>query len=68
MLELEFKSKLPLIGTDGNAYALMGQVTRGLKQAGAPKEYVDKFLQEAMSGDYYNLLRVCAKYTDDDSI
>jgi hypothetical protein len=46
-----------LTGTDGNAYAVMGAVTRALARAGVPKAERDEFLAEAMSGDYDHLLQ-----------
>lgn len=49
-----------LVGNDGNAFAILGSVSRALKAAGhgdAVKAYMD----EAMSGDYDNLLRVTVK-------
>ena len=58
------KPEVKLIGEDGNAFAIMGRVTRALKRAGYPKIEVDKYLEEAMSGDYDHLLRVTMKYVD----
>lgn len=47
-----------LIGEDGNAFAILGKVQKALKQAGVPAEEVKEYMDEAMSGDYDNLLRV----------
>jgi hypothetical protein len=33
-----------------------------MKQANVPKEDLEKFLKEATSGDFENLLTVCAKW------
>ena len=52
-----------LTGTDGNAFALMGKVTKALKRAGHG-EHVAAFRMEAMTGDYDNLLRVCMSWVD----
>ena len=52
-----------LSGTDGNAFALMGQVTKALKRAGHGDE-VDAFRAEAMSGDYDHLLQTCAAWVN----
>ena len=49
-----------LVGEDGNAFSILGRVSAALKRAGhgdAVKAYTD----EAMSGDYDNLLRVTAQ-------
>jgi hypothetical protein len=51
-----------LIGQDGNAFAIMGRVKQALRRAGADKEYIDKYLGEATSGDYDHLLVVSMKY------
>jgi hypothetical protein len=48
---------VPLVGEDGNAYAILGRVTRALKRAGVSAEEVAEFRAEATSGDYDNLLR-----------
>jgi hypothetical protein len=67
------KIKVKLVGTDGNAYALMGKVKTALNKELVSKynlerEEVNKisseFLKEAMSGDYDNLLRTCMKYVE----
>jgi len=58
----ETKPEVKLVGEDGNAFAIMGRVQRALKQAGADKEYIDKYLNEATSGDYDHLLQVTMEY------
>ena len=52
-----------LVGTDGNAFAVMGKVTKALKRGGH-SELVDEFRAEAMSGDYDHLLQTCHKYVE----
>ena len=56
------KPSVKLIGQDGNAFAIMGNIKRELKRAGADKEYIDEYLKEATSGDYNHLLNVSMKY------
>ena len=56
------KPSVKLIGQDGNAFAIMGNIKRALKHAGADKEYIDEYLKEATSGDYNHLLIVSMKY------
>lgn len=58
------KPVVKLIGTDGNAFAIMGRVTSALKKAGYDSNYIDKYRKEAMSGDYDNLLFVTMDYVD----
>ena len=60
----KFNVTVKLVGTDGNAFALMGKVKQGLQKAGATKEQQKQFLDEAMSGDYDNLLRTCMEWVD----
>jgi hypothetical protein len=56
------KPSVKLIDTDGNAFAIIGRVKDALRKAGADREYVDKYLKEAMFGDYDNLLCVTMNY------
>ena len=51
-----------LTGSDGNAFAVMGKVTRALTQAGVGKAERDAFLAEAMSGDYDELLATAMRW------
>jgi hypothetical protein len=60
------KPTVKLIGQDGNAFAILGRVKKALMQAGADKEYVDKYLKEATSVDYDHLLVVSMEYVDVD--
>jgi hypothetical protein len=63
---------VPLVGEDGNAYAILGRVDRALRKAGVSKDERAVFMDEAMAGDYDNLLRVVlswvtpADYEDED--
>jgi hypothetical protein len=47
-----------LAGEDGNAFAIMGRVKRGLLNAGWPREDTNYILKEMQSGDYDHLLLV----------
>tara|TARA_B100001123_G_scaffold235179_3_gene263779 strand:- start:754 stop:963 length:210 start_codon:yes stop_codon:yes gene_type:complete len=51
-----------LVGEDGNAFAIMGRVTKALRRAGFDNEVVKAYQKEATSGDYDNLLRVTLGY------
>lgn len=53
-----------LVGSDGNAFAVMGKVRKALQYAGADSEYINQYLGEAMAGDYDHLLGVSMKYVD----
>ena len=56
--------EVKLIGEDGNAFAILGSVTKALRKAGADKEYIDKYLNEATAGDYNHVLGVTMEYVD----
>ena len=58
----KFNVIVPLVGQDGNAFAIMGRVSRALEKAGASKEEVNQYMDESMSGDYDNLLRVATQW------
>lgn len=60
----KFDIEVPLIGEDGNAYAIMSRVSLALKRAGVNKEERDSYFTEATSGDYDNLLRVTVEWVN----
>ena len=53
--------EVELSGTDGNAFAILGKVSKAIKSAGHSP---DEFLAEAKSGDYDHLLQTCFKYVE----
>lgn len=44
---------------DGNAFMLMGIVSKALRRAGVPSSEISEFMTEATAGDYDHLLRTC---------
>lgn len=58
------KPKVKLIGEDGNAFLILGKTRNALRKAGAPKEVIDRYYEEATSGDYTHLLGVTMDYVD----
>jgi hypothetical protein len=58
------KPTVKLISQNGNAFSIMGLVKKALKHAGADKEYIDKYLNEATSGDYDHFLVVSMEYVN----
>lgn len=56
------KPTVKLLGTDGNAFSIIGRVQKALRQAGADEEYIARYQQEATSGDYTHLLAVTMDY------
>ncbi len=53
-----------LTGNDGNAFAIMGAVSKALRKAGATSEEVEQYMNESMSGDYDNLLRTAMRWVN----
>lgn len=53
-----------LVGNDGNAFAILGSVSRALRENGVSKEEIDSFYSEAANGDYDNLLQTCMKWVN----
>ncbi len=47
---------------DGNAFMVMGAVSKALRRAHVPKEEIDKYLEESTSGDYNNLLATATRW------
>ena len=58
------KPKVKLVGEDGNAFAILGRVTKALRQAGQGDK-VKEMTDKAMSGDYNHLLSTVMEYVDD---
>jgi hypothetical protein len=52
-----------LTGEDGNAFFIIGAVSKALKRAGH-SEAAAEFQAEAMSGDYDHVLQTCMDYVD----
>jgi len=51
-----------MVGEDGNAFAIIGRVTKAMRRAGVDKDIIEKYKNEAMSGDYNNLIVTTMKY------
>tara|TARA_R110000803_G_scaffold97351_1_gene165503 strand:+ start:425 stop:625 length:201 start_codon:yes stop_codon:yes gene_type:complete len=49
--------EVPLTGEDGNAYFILGRVTKAMKKAGIAKADIDAYKEEATKGDYDHLLQ-----------
>jgi hypothetical protein len=50
-----------LSGSDGNAFAILGAVQKGMRRAGIEKADIDAFFAEAQSGDYDHLLQTAMR-------
>lgn len=58
------KPEVELVGTDGNAFSVMGKVKRALKDEGNSDEVIQSYLDQAMAGDYDHLLAVSMEFTE----
>ena len=56
--------EVQLSGNDGNAYAIMGAVQKALRRAEVPQHEIEQYLNQSMSGDYDNLLRVAMNWVN----
>lgn len=61
--EPPIRARMSLVGLDGNAFAIIGAVARGLRMAGATVEQVEAFRVEATAGDYDQVLRAALRWT-----
>lgn len=57
-------SKYSLVGIDGNAYAIMGYVTKCMKAEGMDQEDIDNYRANAMSSNYDHLFCVSCEMID----
>ena len=53
---------VPLVGEDGNAFAILGRVEKALRRAGVDRDERQAFQNEATSGDYDHLLRTVMEW------
>jgi|TARA_Y100000296_G_C5123502_1_gene231634 hypothetical protein len=60
----KYDVEVQLTGEDGNAFAILAAVIRGLRKAGASAVEIDDFRKEAMSGDYDALLRTAMRWVN----
>ena len=51
-----------LLNGDGNAFSILGKVTKELRMAKVPADQIEAFKTEAMSGDYDHLLQTVMKW------
>ena len=56
--------KIKLTGEDGNAFNIIGRYLRAMRRANISKSEQDKFINQAQSGDFNHLLKVCMKWFD----
>lgn len=54
--------EVQMTGEDGNAFAILGKVTKALRDAGIDGKERSAFMFEATLGGYDNLLVVCQQW------
>lgn len=60
----KYPVKVRLSGTDGNAFAIMAKVSGAMRKAKVPRDEIDEYMRESMSGDYDHLLATACKYVE----
>jgi hypothetical protein len=56
--------EVQLSGEDGNSFFIIGRVTHALRRGGVSREEVDRFREQAMRGNYDNVLRTCMEWVN----
>jgi hypothetical protein len=56
--------RVKLINRDGNAFSIIGRVTKTMRRSGVSEEEIGLFREEAMSGSYDTLLKTVMKWVD----
>jgi len=54
--------EVQLSGEDGNAFFIIGRIGKALRESGVERSEIDEFRNEAMSGDYHNVLRTAMRW------
>jgi hypothetical protein len=56
--------RVKLTGHDGNAFAVIGAVSKALRAHGVGVSEREEFTTAATAGDYDNVLRVCGDWVE----
>ena len=57
---------VPMVGEDGNAFAILGRVEKALRVAGVPVGEIAIFHRDATADDYDHLLRTVMQWVSVD--
>lgn len=60
----KYNIDVELSSSDGNAFAVMGKVTKALRKNGVDDNEIEAFRNEATSGDYDHLLQACMSWVN----
>jgi len=58
----KYDIEVDLMETDGNAFSIMGAVTKAMRRAGVSREEQDEYFKQATAGDYNQLLVTTMKW------
>ncbi len=53
-----------LVGQDGNAFVILGLVSKAMRRSGLTSEQISEYREEAMSGNYDQLLETTMRYVN----
>lgn len=56
--------EVELVGQDGNAFTIIGRVSKALREGGATADEIVEFTAEATSGDYDNVLATAMRWVE----
>lgn len=54
--------EVELSGQDGSAFMILGRIKRAMRREGVPADEITAFANEAMDGDYSELLLTVGKW------
>lgn len=54
--------KVKLVGKDGNAFAILGNVREAMRKAKVDRAIIEEYTKEATAGDYNHLLATTCEY------
>lgn len=54
--------EVQLVGEEGNAFSILGRVSQVLRRGGVSEKEVEEYMDEAMSGNYDDLLATTAQW------
>jgi hypothetical protein len=60
----KYDIEVSLVGIDGNAFSVMGAVTRAMKLAKVSREEQDEYVRQATAGDYNHLLLTTMEWVE----
>jgi hypothetical protein len=60
----KYDISVTLSGIDGNAFSIMGAVTKAMRRAGVSREEQDEYFKQATAGDYDQLLATTMEWVE----